>query len=65
MKLQYLNPVAKAMVPQMNLTGNFSKRKIKVKRGQTEFYEKKFQKNQFLQKCHVKNFMLSANTVIS
>lgn len=41
MKLQYLNPVAKAMVPQMNLTGNFSKKKIKVKRGQTEFYEKK------------------------
>lgn len=27
MKLQYLNPVAKAMVPQMNLTGNFSKKK--------------------------------------
>lgn len=43
MKLQYLNPVAKAMVPQINFTGNFSKKKFK--RGPTEFYEKKFQKN--------------------
>lgn len=40
MKLQYLNPVAKAMVPQMNFTGNFSKQNLKLKEDKQNFMRK-------------------------
>lgn len=54
MKLQYLNPVAKAMVPQMNLTGNFSKKKkSKLKEDKQNFMRKNSRKINFY-----KNVML-------
>lgn len=53
MKLQYLNPVAKAMVPQMNFTGNFSKKNLKLKEDKQNFMRKNSRKINFY-----KNVML-------
>lgn len=53
MKLQYLNPVAKAMVPQMNFTGNFSKQNLKLKEDKQNFMRKNSRKINFY-----KNVML-------
>lgn len=53
MKLQFLNPVAKAMVPQMNFTGNFSKKNLKLKEDKQNFMRKNSRKINFY-----KNVML-------
>lgn len=53
MKLQYLNPVAKAMVPQMNFTGNFSTQNLKLKEDKQNFMRKNSRKINFY-----KNVML-------
>lgn len=47
MKLQYLNPVAKAMVPQMNFTGNFSTQNLKLKEDKQNFMRKNSRKINF------------------